>query len=169
MYQAIEGNIKFVDMYWARREGLEHYYTWLARRRDERGYRYGNHHFPHDIKVSELQTGNTRYEFLRKLGMTNMKVAERPLSIADDIETLRPLFGRIIIDETRCKRLAEAITAYRRDWDKKLGRYKDAPLHNEASHFVDPLRLLPQFWKETDEQYDINGEKRQGVTVTSVF
>jgi hypothetical protein len=40
----------------------------------------------------------------------------------------------VYIDEERCARLIACLDNYRREWNDKLGVFKDDPLHDEFSH-----------------------------------
>lgn len=146
--------IRFIDMYWNNGMPLSHYYEWLERRRDEKGYRYGRHHLPHDIEVRELGTGISRKETLYKLGMRNIIVGIKQ-DVNDSIDLVRNRFPLFWFSEENCTRLAEALQAYKKEFDHKLGVFKNKPLHDENSHFADPVRLLAQLWKEVT--IDING------------
>jgi hypothetical protein len=42
----------------------------------------------------------------------------------------------------RMERALNALKGYRREWDEKLQRFKDAPLHDWTSHTADSLRYL---------------------------
>lgn len=139
--------IRFINMYWNRGQPLSHYYDWLKEQKDNFNYRYTRHHFPHDIEVKELGTGVSRRETLYKLGLRNMMVGKK-MPIVDGIDRVRILFPRFVFDEERCAKLYESLFNYRKDFDHKLGVFKDRPRHDENSHFADPVRLLGQDWKE---------------------
>ena len=141
--QTVGPVIRIVDLYYNHQEGLEHYVRIL----DEKKYKYGRHTFPFDVNVKELGTGKTRKETLYALGMTNIHVGPK-LLISDGIEAVRRIFSRMYFDEEKTVKLYEALQNYRKEWDDKLGTFKDAPLHNEASHFADCIRLLATTWRE---------------------
>lgn len=147
------GQIKFIDMYWNHGHGLAHYYDWLKKRKEEVGYRYGRHHLPHDVEVKDLSTGATRKSTLINMGMQNIRVGKK-VSIQEGIERVRQLFPRFWFDETNCQRLHEACFNYRKEFDDKLGVFKDKPRHDDNSHFVDPLRLIAQLWSERTFAHD---------------
>jgi phage terminase large subunit len=42
----------------------------------------------------------------------------------------------------RMDRALNALRQYRREWDEKLQKFKDAPLHDWTSHTADALRYL---------------------------
>jgi hypothetical protein len=139
--------IRFIDMYWNKGEGLAHYYGVMKEKADKHGYRYGTNNFPHDIEVRELGTGISRKQVLFELGMRNIRVGKKA-DVRDGIEGIRRIFSRFYFDEEKCSKLYDALFNYRREFDDKLGAFKDKPLHNEASHFADAVRLIGQLWRE---------------------
>jgi hypothetical protein len=145
--QTIGPQIRFIDMYFNRGENLGHYAKWLDERGKEMGYRYGAHHLPHDVAVKELGTGISRQETLWKLGLRNILVGKK-FGINEGIDRVRMLFSRFYFDEQLTKRLTDSLFDYRKDFDAKMGVYKDKPRHDEHSHFADPVRLLACEWRE---------------------
>lgn len=143
--QAVGNEIRFIDCYINTGEGLGHYVNVLR----ERGYNYGKHTFPHDIEVHSLDEGGTsRRQTLIDLGMINIRTIERTKDVVDDIEGVRKIFSRFYFDEKKCQPLINACQNYRKDWDEKMGRWKDKPKHDKNSDIVDPLRLLMKGWQQ---------------------
>lgn len=141
--QTIGATIRFVDLYYNHGEGLAHYVKVL----EEKKYRYGRHIMPHDINVKDMSSGITRKQQLYNLGMTDIQVAPK-LGIVDGIERTRVLFPRFYFDEEKTLRLYEAMGNYRKEWDQKLGVFKDNPRHDENSHFADAMRTGGCVWRE---------------------
>lgn len=144
--QTKDEQIRFIDMYWNRGESLAHYFDVLKDKREKKGYRYNTHNFPHDLEVKDLTTGRSRKDALYKMGMYNIRVAPKTGNIQEDIDRVRLIFPKFIIDEEHCERLHQAMFNYRKDFDKKMGVFKDKPRHDENSHFVDPLRVISALW-----------------------
>jgi hypothetical protein len=111
--------------------------------RDESNYRYRKHTFPHDIKVKELSTNKSRWEFLIASGMSEQTMRYIPLdlSLQDGIDATKRIFSRLFIDE-KLDQFIKACALYRREWDDKLGVFKSEPVHDEYSHIMDALRTL---------------------------
>lgn len=141
--QTIGATIRFVDCYVNHGEGLAHYVQVLQ----EKKYRYGRHIFPHDINVKDMSTGITRKQTLYELGVTNIQVAPK-LSVADGIERVRTLFPRFFFDEEKTTKVSDALGNYRKEWDDKLGVFKDNPRHDENSHISDAVRTGAVVWRE---------------------
>jgi len=143
--QSVGNEIRFIDVYYNHGEGLGHYVNKIR----ERKYTYEKHVLPHDGDVRMLdKDGLTRRQTLVNLGLQNVRVVERTKSIVSDIEKVRQLFSRFYFDEEKCAPLTKACNDYRKEWDDKLGQFKNSPLHNEASHLVDPLRLIASGWTQ---------------------
>ena len=141
--QAIGNEIRFIDVYSNSGEGLAHYVNILK----DKGYTYRQHTFPHDVEVRNLDAeGKSRRQTLMELGMVNIRTIERTKDINDDIEAVRKLFSRFYFDEVKTAKLVEALQNYRKEWDDKLGEFKNYPRHDKASHFADCVRLLAKGW-----------------------
>lgn len=135
-FQTIGQTVRIIDCYENSKMGLEHYIGVLA----NKGYIYGKHIAPHDIKVRELGTGMSRLERARALGISFVVAPD--LSIMDGIEAVRTTLGKVWIDETKCKPLIKALENYRQEYDSKHKVYKSNPLHDYASHFADSARYM---------------------------
>lgn len=134
------GEVRLIDYHEGEGEGFAHYVAVLAQRAAERGYVYGQHWAPHDIEVRELGTGKSRREVAKALGLTFQVVPD--IGLMDGIEAARLLFPRCWFDAERCKVGIEGLTQYRKAWDDKLQQFREAPVHDWASHAADAFRGL---------------------------
>src|SRR5690606_9034646 len=105
-----------------------------------KSYTYGRHVAPHDIEVTELASGRSRREAAQSLGI-NFEIAPK-LPIEDGITAARLLFSRCWFDATKCLAGLEALQHYRRAFNSRLNEFKDAPVHDWASHGADAFRYL---------------------------
>ena len=143
-FQIINKVIHVIDCYEKNKEGLEHYVGVL----NSKPYTYDKHWAPHDIAVKEFGSGLTRLEKARQLGIKfevregGLKSALPMISIEDGIEAVRTSFSRMWFDEVRCKSLLKALENYRQEFDAKRNVYRNAPLHDQSSHFADAFRYL---------------------------
>lgn len=143
--QRIGHRLQAIDYIEDSGKGVDHYARLLQERQREKGYVYGKHVWPHDGNTKELMTvGNkSRAEVFREWGFDCATVA-RPRTIQEAIDGARRLLPRVSIDEGHCGRWLDALRAYRREEDERLGDgmtpfYKAAPLHNWASHGASAL------------------------------
>jgi hypothetical protein len=52
------------------------------------------------------------------------------------------LLGRCWFDRARTERARECLAHYHRDFNDKMGVFRDAPVHDWSSHGADALRTL---------------------------
>jgi hypothetical protein len=124
----------------------------VSRRMTAKGYAYGEHFAPHDIRVREIGTGLSRLEVARKLG-----IRYRPLpalGVEDGINAVRTRFGALRFNrEGEGVRLfLKRLRRYRKEFDEQRGVFKNRPLHDQNSHGADALRM----WGITD--HDFSGD-----------
>lgn len=134
---------RIIDYYEASGEGIAHYANVLK----EKAYVYGTHYMPHDANVRELGTGEKRSDVAQRLGISPISMVPRPKSgdqLLDQIEETRNFLATCWIDESKCdsgdKSGLKCLESYRKEWDDKLGTFKNSPLHNWASHGADAFR-----------------------------
>jgi phage terminase large subunit len=135
-FQCIGSVVHIIDCYENSKQGLEHYINVIS----NKGYTYGRHIAPHDIKVREMGTGMSRLEKARSLGISFVVAPD--VSIMDGIESVRSLLSKVWIDEDKCALLIKSLENYRQEYDQKRKVYKANPLHDFSSHFADGIRYL---------------------------
>ena len=157
--QAIGNEIRIIDEYHSTGEGLSHYINKLK----EKPYSYGTHTFPHDVNVQNLDAeGKTRRQTLIDLGMTNIRVVEKTKNIVDDIEAVRRIFSRFYFNEATTPECVKSLNNYHREWDDKLGQFKNTPKHDKSSHYSDTFRCLALGWKQ--HMADTTGKDESKIT-----
>jgi phage terminase large subunit len=134
--QKIGQEIRFIDFYQSSGKGLDHY----ARVLQEKGYLYGHHLLPHDIKIRELGTGRSRFETLLSLGLEPMVVPDH--SIADGISGVRSVIPIAWFDEEKCELGIDALRSYHVQVAPSGATVRDAPAHTWASHAADAMRYF---------------------------
>jgi phage terminase large subunit len=144
--QIVGKEVHVIDHYEASGDSLVDYVKWL----DSKPYRYAMDLLPHDAGARELGTGKTREELLRANGR-KVRVLP-PQSIEDGIEAVKMMLGRAWFDRESTTRGRECLAHYRRDFNDKMGIYKDAPLHDWASHSADAMRYLAMGLREHTDQ-----------------
>ena len=150
--------IRVIDYYENSHEALRHYVRILK----EKDYFYGKHYFPHDVMVTSVNDGKTRWETLRALGLKPTITFKH--EVLDGIEAVRNILHQCWFDEKKCVRLIEALRSYRKEEaPKKLGytgdeeekpMYKDHPLKDWASHPADAFRYFA--WNAKAKHEDPN-------------
>lgn len=147
-YQRAGMDIRLIDYYAAAGFGLDHY----AKVLQDRGYKYGEHVFPHDAQVRELGTGKSRVETLQSLGV-RPRIAPK-LSVEDGINAVRRILPRCWFDQDKTAEGVKALRQYRREWDDKRKVFYERPLHDWASHPADAFRMLAVGMNEASTSWD---------------
>lgn len=130
--QVVGDEYHLIDYIEASGEGLEYYVKQLQ----AKGYIYGEHVFPHDVSARSLDTGRTREETLRSMGLENIRVLDK-LPVEDRIHAARMLLDKCYFDIDKCSRGVNCLINYQRKWDAKNKIFLQKPLHNWASHGSD--------------------------------
>lgn len=141
-FQMVGPQVHVIDFYENHGQQLPHYAAVLA----SKGYSYGEHWFPQDVKATVLGMDRSRVETL-----TNLKIKPRIVmehKVMDGINAGRVMFDRVWFDGDRCKEGLEALRQYKADYDEKKKAFKDAPRHDWASHPADAFRYLAMAWRE---------------------
>src|SRR5262249_22950094 len=90
--QCIGRERRLVDYYESSGVGLNHYADVLADKRRQYGWTYGDHFFPHDIKVREFTSGKSRLNTLASLGIEAVVVPQ--YEELEGINVVRRMLGR---------------------------------------------------------------------------
>ena len=133
-FQKANQEVRMIDYYESSDKGLDHY----IKACQDKGFVYGRHIAPHDIRVRELTTGRSRLEIAKDLGISFDVLPN--LGVADGINAGRLMFSRLWVDEEKCKVWLDYIAQYHREWDDKKGMFKDNPFHDFTSHAADVYR-----------------------------
>jgi phage terminase large subunit len=135
--QHLGAEVRLIDYYESSGVGLDHYVRVL----NEKGYIYGNHILPHDVRVRELGSGKSRMEVLDSLGARPISVAPQ-LMVDDGIQAVRSMLANCWFDAERCERGIDALRQYHREYDDNGKVWRSRPSHDWASHGSDSFRYL---------------------------
>jgi len=133
VFQLVGKEIHFIDCMESSGVDLGTYVDWVK----ALPYRINEHVLPHDAAARELQTGNSRQEFLEQRGLKCRLLPKH--EIIDGINAVRVAFPAMWFD----RKLALAIKAfrnYRADYDTKRKVFQLRPRHDWASNYADSLR-----------------------------
>jgi len=162
-YQLIANEVRVIDYYANNFKDLDHYISIMtgistkidivdddivitkdgneegAEHRQE--YDYECVYLPHDAKAKRLGSKKSVQEqFSAAFGWGKVRVLST-LSVSDGLKYVRQMLRKTAISE-RCEDGMEALKAYQYEWDDKLKRFRDNPLHNWASDPADGFRYL---------------------------
>jgi hypothetical protein len=130
------GELRIIDFYENSGVGLDHYVNLLS----SKGYVYGKHLAPHDIKVRELGTGRSRLETAQSLGLNFEVVPNIPPE--DGINAVRTILPRCWFDKQNTEKGLDCLRQYRREFNERMNTFRDRPLHDRTSHPADGFRYL---------------------------
>jgi hypothetical protein len=137
--QVVHGEPRLIDYYEESGVGLEHHVAQL-RAGHRAHWVYGQHFFPHDLRVKELGSGLSRVDVLRGFGLSPTVL---PASSVDDgISQAKYIIRKSWFDTQRCGTGLKLLRQYRSEWDDKRQVLKPVPLHDFTSHCADAFRYL---------------------------
>lgn len=144
-YEHIGNEIHFIDYYENSGYGLEHYLKVV----NEKPYNYQKHYGPHDINNRQYAS---KAKTLKDLAAEGMECDGRiyklifdvvpKIGINDGIAHSRQALKRSYFYEKETEQGVKCLENYRRDWDDKVGCFKDSPKHDWSSHGSDSYRYL---------------------------
>lgn len=136
--QSVGQEIRFIDYKEWQNTSLQDILLEMSRE----PYVYGTAILPHDAQVREFSTGRTRVETFEESSLfQSVEVAKR-LKIEDGISATRQIFPQFYFDQSRCAKGIDSLENYRKQYDAKLGTYKNKPIHDKFSHGADAMRYL---------------------------
>ena len=129
-HQRIGLQNRFVDYYENFNESIGHYVKVLQ----EKGYVYGMHYFPHDMNVHDWsrEDGKSRIQVFQDLMPGARTTVVNRGDLMDGIEDTRNFLATTWIDKENCAHLIKCLDSYQREFDDKLGGFRQIPLHNWA-------------------------------------
>lgn len=133
-FQILRGGIRIVEVYSNNELSWDHYLDELEQREIRDIY------LPHDAKAKNLQTGRSIVEQTIRRGYRPHIVPDHKLR--DGVAATRKLLPFTYWNLEGTSGAIEAMKSYRREWDDKLGCYKDRPVHDWSSHIADTVRYL---------------------------
>lgn len=130
-------------------EGLGYYLKYIEDTATKKGWDIDKRYGPHDMNNREFASrGKTRKELAKegveygnKKYYANFEIVPK-LGVDDGIQLVRELLPKCVFDEKECEQGIITLENYRKEWNEKLGCWRDSPLHNWASHGADAFRYL---------------------------
>jgi hypothetical protein len=134
--------VRILDYYEASGEALSHYAGVLEQKAKERGWLYGDHVVPHDARQRSLDSGRTRLDTLKSLGISaTVQAAQK---VEDGIEAVRRLLPSCWFDEPRCRRGLDALRQYRAEYDDVRRTFRLKPVHDWACFVAGTMVKTPR-------------------------
>ena len=96
---------------------------------------------PHDGVKHDFNTAKNTIDFGRDLGV-HVEAVDRPSNKINAIQSSRRMCYKTRFNKENTERLIECLSNYAKEFDEAKGIYKDAPLHNWASHGYDCFQTM---------------------------
>lgn len=129
IWQVVGREIHCIDYYENSDEALAHYVKWLK----SKPYIYEKHYMPHDAAAREKGSGKSFADIAREQGL-KVDVLPRQLNEVFGIEALRNSLPRFFFDQSKTSAGIKALENFRKEWNEKLGCYRERSHHDWASH-----------------------------------
>lgn len=130
-WQSVGMERRVIDYYENSGEGWGHYAAIL----NDKGYSYRRHYGPHDIEHRMMGLrAETRRQKAEEAGIRPWEVVPRIDDEMQGVDSSRAFLAQVWIDQDRCARLIECLDGFRKEWDDRLGVWKDRARHDEYSH-----------------------------------
>jgi hypothetical protein len=69
-------------------------------------------------------------------------VGDGSVNVFNGIQTVRGILGRCYFDESKCAKGLSHLESYKKEWNDKMGCYRNQPCHDASSHASDAFRYL---------------------------
>lgn len=148
-WQFIGDKIHVIDYYENSGEGMRHYFKVLKEKASANQWTYGKHYAPHDMNHREFGCdAKPRVQIAREgfiidgdrycIDFDVLNI----MGVDDGIELVREILPRCYFDEKTTVDGVTCLESYRKEWNEKIGAWKDNPLHDWSSHGADAFRYL---------------------------
>ncbi len=157
--QHIGHEYRFIDYHESYEQGWQFYASLLQ----QKGYVYKQHYWPHD-GAGQIQGARLmpKRELAYQLGIQPITVVPVTRSVQDDINlSCRPVLPRCRFNESTCADGIKHLDNYRKEWDDRLGQWKDKPRHDQASHCADAFRTFAVGYKGRMNEFIDYSERQQ--------
>lgn len=134
VFQLVGKEIHCIDYYENSDEAFAHYVKWLR----SKPYDITKHYMPHDADAREKSSGKSYADIARAAGL-KVDVLPKDSNELFGIECLRNTLPRMFFDQTKCAAGIKAVESFRKEWNEKLGCYRERSLHDWASHAAKSL------------------------------
>jgi phage terminase large subunit len=127
-FQRVGAEIRVIDYYENRGEGLPHYVNEI----NKRNYAYARHIGPHDLEQREWGAGMSK-RLIAELHGIVFEVAPK-LRLEDQINASRGLLPRCVFDKVKTESGLDALKNYKYEYDEDKRVFGSKPVHDWASH-----------------------------------
>ncbi len=134
-------------------------------------YLWGEHFLPHDAGARRIGSARSADENPRTLeqilvdaGMRNTRIVPKVDDKYTAIQETRLWLPKVWIDEATCSDGIDCLDNFKREFDDRLGDWKNKPLHDEAMHGYDALETLARGFQEKTVDRATRRRRRSAMT-----
>lgn len=157
-WQEINEKLHIIDYYENSGEGMRHYFKVLK----DKKYKYGEHYAPHDISHREfgsdaknrIEIASEGFDIDGERYSVNFNKLDI-MGIDEGIELVRETLPKCCFDEKLSDTGIRCLESYRKEWNDKLGCWRDRPLHDWSSHGADGFRYLAMAVNKHNRAFNI--------------
>jgi hypothetical protein len=124
---------------------------------------WGKHYLPHDAD-QQLMATVSKYDLMYDAGLRNLVVLERIQLDQIGIDAVREILPACWFDAEKTSVGIACLDGYRKEWDDKLGCWRDKALHDKFSHGAKAFEQFALGYRQP--QHEKHGEaarrKREG-------
>lgn len=154
IWQTVGKSIHFIDYYENSGEICAHYVKWVK----SRPYQFEKHYMPFDAAQREKGSGKTYADIARDLGL-KVEIVPYEKNEMFGIDATRVMFNRFWFDQSKCAKGIKAVDSFRKEWNEKLGCYREKSLHDWASHASKALIYGVQALTRTQNSVGLSAEQ----------
>jgi len=136
LHQNINGRDRFIGYYENSGEYISHYINWLKDWAKDNDAGWDEHYWPHDGDRQDLFLEHGRMAEVQEMGF-RPEIVKRVSHKMEAIESARSVFANCDWDESTCSKGLSRLKHYRKEWNDRLGVWRDKPLHDENSNGAD--------------------------------
>jgi hypothetical protein len=146
-------------------EGSGEPYSYYVRQMQALGYVWGKHYLPHDAdrRFPGAEANPTIRDMLASLGLSNFVVVARVADLTAGIQQLRDDFTSYYFDETGCAEGLKRLANYRKEWNDRMGCWRETPRQDGNQHAADGIRQKAQGFFETSSRAKYRRRTRSGM------
>lgn len=164
--QFIGSEIRVIDYYYNRNEGLNHY----AKVIQDKPYVYGGHYFPPDVRQRMQGAAiQSRYDILCDMYSERLVNVIESHRVADGITSVKGILSKCRFNEATTKSGIKSLENYRQKYDEQIRKYSDQPLHDWSSHAADAFRYLAVAYRYSSFEGKRMGETMQEIPIGNNF
>ena len=132
--QDYRGQYRFIRYYENSGESIQFY----IKKMQEYQYVYDTLYLPHDANVTDLSRADnkSRADIVRGMGM-KVEVVSRVPYKAEAIQAVRDVLPKCYFDEENAAGGVASLDGFKKEWNDKLGVWRDEPVRNDAKHGAD--------------------------------